>query len=416
MLKKLLARLGAYSIGVVVTLLVGLFSVPALIHLVGPQTWAGLAIVQSVAALVAVAVGLGWPATGPSWVASLQPEERPQYFLRSIYARAAVALLAAPIGAGAAVALTDLPPAVAIVGTVAYSASALGGSWYFIGEARPARLLLTETLPRAVGILLGLAGVAITGRLEAFVITLLLCSVAGIAAAYAVILKAHGPMQTKPSWACLFDSIRSQKHGLMTTGTAAVYVNSPMLIAGMILTNGLAEFAIAYRMFGYLVAGFQPFVQFAQGWIPETGPLHTPTRAKTAARFALLASLFVALLTAGLLPLGASILSVSTISLPWAIAIPIGLCTGAVTVSQVVGLACLPPLNGQAFLARSTIVGALVGAVLLAILGWALGAPGLALAMTGSETLVSTLQLTWLRGLLRRRSVSRSTHESESSP
>ena len=277
MLRRLFVRLGPYAASVLVTFAVGVLSVPALIHQVGAGAWAGLAVVQSIAALTTVLVSFGWGATGPNLIAGLATEERRQALMRSAYARIALYALALPIASVIGVAISGLPASVAILATVGYSLQALGVVWFFVGEAKPMRVFLLDAVPRAAGVVFGLVAVWITHSLLAFAASITVAALVSLFLSYRVSLRGAGPAP-KPTLSLVWSELVAQRHGVVTTTMASLYYNSALIVVSVISPASLEPFALVFKLYNYAGAALVPVLQFAQGWLPSGGPGLLPRR------------------------------------------------------------------------------------------------------------------------------------------
>lgn len=380
MLRRLFVRLGPYAASVLVTFAVGVLSVPALIHQVGAGAWAGLAVVQSIAALTTVLVSFGWGATGPNLIAGLATEERRQALMRSAYARIALYALALPIASVIGVAISGLPASVAILATVGYSLQALGVVWFFVGEAKPMRVFLLDAVPRAAGVVFGLVAVWITHSLLAFAASITVAALVSLFLSYRVSLRGAGPAP-KPTLSLVWSELVAQRHGVVTTTMASLYYNSALIVVSVISPASLEPFALVFKLYNYAGAALVPVLQFAQGWLPSGGPGLLPRRVRVATRTALLASVGLAFVATLLIPTMGAVLSVGAVEIPWSLAIPFGVCIGAMLVNQIVGQAGLVAIGSASTLALTTSVGAIAGVALQAVGALAFGGPGVALAL-----------------------------------
>ena len=97
------------------------------------------------------------------------------------------------------------------------------------------------------------------------------------------------------------------------------------------------------------------------------------------------------------------LLSGGTLTIPFALAVPMAVNLAAILASQLTGFACLTAFGLTRALATSTIVGAVVGtALMLPLLLW-IGAPGVAWGLAAAELCVLAVQLVTLAPKLRRR-------------
>jgi hypothetical protein len=87
------------------------------------------------------------------------------------------------------------------------------------------------------------------------------------------------------------------------------------------------------------------------------------------------------------------VLSGGTLTITLALAVPMAINLAAILASQLTGFACLTAFGMDRVLASSTIVGAIVGTVLMTPLLFLLGAPGVAWGLAVAELCVLVVQL-----------------------
>ena len=96
------------------------------------------------------------------------------------------------------------------------------------------------------------------------------------------------------------------------------------------------------------------------------------------------------------------VLSGGALTISYALAAAMAVNLAALLASQLTGFACLTALDLARVLARSTIVGAVIGTVLMIPLTFAFGVVGLAWGLALSEVAVLLVQLLALRKAFRR--------------
>jgi O-antigen/teichoic acid export membrane protein len=399
-LSRLALRLGPYTASVALTFAVGVLSVPAIIALAGSQQWASLAIAQSIAAFATVLISFGWSTTGPNQIATLAAADRPAAFLRSAYARGALYLVAGPITAILCIVLTTLPPLAAIMAGVAYSLQGLGAVWYFVGESRPMRMLTFDAVPRALGLVVGILTLWITGSIVVFAATLLAAAIASLLVSYRAILRKMTRLE-RPRVQTIRQDLVTQRHGVLTTSAASLYYNSSLIVCSIFAPSAIEQYALVFKLYNYAGAALVPVLQMAQAWIPSAGGGALAPRVRAASLLALAAAVPLAIGSALLLPWAGQVLSLGAIDIPFALSVPIGVCIGAILVNQVVGQASLVAIGKVSALAWSATIGAFVGIALQLVGASAAGAIGLAMMVAATDIAVVTYQsvvvFSWLR-------------------
>ncbi|MFC4394726.1 lipopolysaccharide biosynthesis protein [Arthrobacter sedimenti] len=397
-----LFRMGTFALTVGAGTVVGLLAIPIITRVVGADAWAVQVLVQSLATLFGVVVAFGWGTIGPGLVASHDRRDRPQLFLDSLITRTYLLLVAAPV---MMIVLAVLRPREAVfvsIASAAYLMPFVGASWYFVGEGKPMRLFLFDALPQLLGTVAGVGVLVMTGDFTLLVITQLVFNICAVVISSRVILR-DGSGQLAPNFS-LRNSLRQmaqQRHGVITAATGSFYVNLPMVAVNMIIPAQLASYAIADRLFRFSVTAFSPILQFVQGWIPEGGAGSTAHRIRRAAQFAPLLGIVGGSVLAAAGPWAAQLLVPGPTNFGYNLSIPVGTSFAAVAVSQVIGLACLVPIGKARELARSTLVGAVLGTPLILLGAAYFGVAGVIWGMAISEVAVAAFQVYVLRRYLR---------------
>lgn len=393
-------RLGGFVLSTGFGSAVTLLAVPVIINGAGPLLWGVQAAIQSAATLFGVLVAYGWGTTGAAEVASMTPSARPQWYADSLVSRLYLFVLAYPAMVLVMWLLNpELLPLV-IVGSAAYLVPALGGAWYFIGESRPDRLFRLEVLPQALGILASLPVMILTRDLVLTILVQLVFNVVAVSLSGAMILRGSGA-QLHPGISPAVRRLGGQRHAVVTSATSALYVATPLLVLNALAPAALPVYAMGDKLFRFALTVFAPILHFVQGWISERGPEHRPDRIRRVLVVIPLVSLVGGICVIVLGPWAAGLLSQSAIPFGPDLSIPFAVVLFAVTLSQILGLACLVQLGRARDLARSTLLGAVIGAPLLIVGALASGAPGVAWALALSEVLVVLYQAVVVVRILR---------------
>jgi O-antigen/teichoic acid export membrane protein len=396
-----LRRLATFAATVGVGTLVGILAIPIVIRIAGSEAWAVQAVCQSIASMFGVLVGFGWGTTGPSMVASTPQDRRFQLFADSLSSRIYLFILGAPLMAAFMVVLQPHYVPLVILGSFAYLLPSLGAAWYFVGESRPARLFFFDAAPQMLGTLLGIVGLAWTGRIEVLVLSQLLFNLAGVTvSAFVVLNRARRLYRLNVGLKESFTRLAHQRHGVITAATGSLYVNLPLIVISAWLPLQLDLYTMIDRIFRYSVTAFSPILQFIQGWIPEGGReslRHRMMRGiQAGVMFGVLGGAAILLLS----PTVSSVLSHQELILPSTLSAPVALSFFSVALSQVLGLACLVIIGRGSALAKSTVLGALAGAPLILIAALTTDVVGVAWAVTASELVVASYQFIVVRRFL----------------
>lgn len=388
-----LPRLARFVAITGLTSIVGLIAVPVIIAGAGGFQWAVQAALQSTATLFGVVVGFGWGTTGAAEVAAMPAAERPRFYAGSLVSRLYLFVLAYPaMVIVMAVLNPTLFPLVA-VGSAAYLVPFLGASWYFVGEANPSRLFRLDALPQVLGLALGVVVMLVTRSLVATVATQLVCNLAGVVAAGWVILH-DGARPARLEWSlgAATRRLAGQRHSVTTAATTSLYVATPLLVLNAVNPAVMPAYAMGDKLFRFALTAFAPVLQFVQGWIPEGGRANMTHRLRQAARFAPIVSVAGAACILLLGPIAARLLSATRIDFGYVLATPFAIIFLAVSVTEVLGLACLVQLGRGRDLAVSTVLGAVAGVPLIVAGAWFAGALGVAWAVAISELVVLAYQ------------------------
>lgn len=392
-----LMRLATFALTVGAGTIVGLLAIPVITGVVGSDAWAIQVLVQSLATLFGVLVAFGWGTVGPGMVASTESALRPQLFLDSFVTRGYLFLLAAPLMVAFMIILQPKDAAFVAIASVAYLLPYLGASWYFVGEARPMRLFLVDALPQLAGTIVGLVVLVVTRDFTLLVTTQLLFNLGAVVLSTAVVLSGSSGVKADLSLRTSLSQMATQRHGVITAATGSLYVNLPILVVKVLLPDQLDAYALADRLFRFAVTAFSPVLQFIQGWIPEGGLQSMAHRIHRASQLTPMLGLTGGIGLAALGPVAADVLVRGTTEFGLGLSIPIGFSFAAVAVSQVLGLACLVSLGRSRELAKSTVIGAIIGAPLILVGAFTNGVVGVAWGVAVSEVAVAAFQFLVLR-------------------
>ena len=399
--KRLLRATGGYGLSVVVSGVVSIAVIPAVIIAAGESAWTTIAVSQAVAGFGFVIAAFGWGVTGPTDVAGRAVSARGGYFFDSLLSRVwlnAVVLIASiPL----AIVLARGDPWLATLTVTSGILVALGSGWFYVGENSPIRFLLLDTMPRIVGTIAGALVLIATGDARWFAGLQLLGVIVAAVVSGADILRRH------PGWAFTLSPVRAarnlrgQSAPVTMAATTSLYVNVPVIIVQIFIPSATAVYALAERIVRLSLYATRPVVQVAQGYVPAPEPEQLIARARRVTLLALLLAIAGGLAFALLGPWVSGILSGGSLVLPWALAAAMAVNLTALLASQLTGFACLTALGLARVLARSTIVGAIVGTVLMIPLTLWFGVVGLAWGLAVSEIAVLGVQLLALRTAFR---------------
>ncbi|WCM56347.1 lipopolysaccharide biosynthesis protein [Microbacterium sp. EF45047] len=384
---ELVRRSLLFSLSIILSTLVGVFSIPVLISTIGDTTWGRLAVLQAIAQFLAVIVGFGWGATGPSTVAGLPAADRKTFFATSVRARVIILLPALLIGSVAATLIARTDPLAAALAMLTSAAPAVGAAWYFIGTNRPVALFLFDALPAILGQVAGLIGVIFLPSLLVYVAATALFAVIGVLLSwmYVATRPEDGDWRVDRSEG-LRTLWRDQLPGFTATFTGSITSTLPIVIVSLIVPpTAVPLYALIDRLSRYAVLVLAPVLQAIQGWVPEAGRQHLASRSRIAILVSCGIGLAGGIAMAVCAPWASVLLSQGAIAVPILLSLVMGVGFAGEAISQVTGLAVLVTIGRSRELALSAGV-ATVGGMAGVVLGTTLaGVPGAVLALASTS-------------------------------
>ncbi|MHA7262563.1 polysaccharide biosynthesis protein [Arthrobacter sp. TMN-37] len=410
MLKKqanaIAVRLSGFAVSLAFSTAVSLLSIPVLIRNLGGAAWADLAFSQAAAAIFGIAVAFGWGTVGSAITASTPKSERPRLFADSLVSRGYLFIGAAPLLFVSILLLSrSSSPAMAVAG-IAYLLPFLGAAWFYIGEARPQRLFVLDVLPQGTGVIVGTMATFFFPTAWTFVLSILGFNALAVLAGYLCIVVRDGDGEVRLNLG-LKDALKrlgGQRHGVIAAAAGSINSNGPLIAVTIIVPSLQEPYALMDRLFRYAIAGFGPVLQVIQGWIPEGGKDLQDGRIKLVGSLAPLLGVAGGCVLAAVAPWAALVLSRNSISVEYALTIPFGVIFAAVVVAQIIGLACLIPINKGAELARSSVAGACATIPLIVLFGPLYGITAIAWSVAFAELIVAGYQVLVLARYFRKAS------------
>lgn len=392
--RRAIGRLAGFGSSTLLGSAVSIVTIPVLIARIGAGPWSNLAIGQAVGTFFAVVVAFGWGVTGPSSIAVRAPAERRQYYLQSVRIRSVLLLIAAAPAAVTTALVVHDEWAASIVTALSLLVFSLAGGWFYVGIGDSRALLLFETAPRVAGTVVGAALVVAGAGALAFALAQLLVGALSLIGPVVVArrLPRGTPGEVEPLSPPLA-VLRGQSTAVLVAATAALYVNAPLVAIGIAAPGAAATYAVGDRILKFSLNVLTPVGQTIQGWVPSRDRAVLVQRCLTAMRASFLLGAVGSVVVLVLLLFGSSILTSGQVRIEVALAVPFALTFGVIAVSRIVGLVCLVALDAVPALAVSTIAGAVVGVLALAVLTPIAGALGAALAFLVSEAAVTGSQL-----------------------
>ncbi|WP_173922209.1 lipopolysaccharide biosynthesis protein [Agromyces sp. Marseille-P2726] len=395
--RRLFRAAGGYGISVVISGIVSIAVIPTVIIVAGETAWTTIAVAQAVAGFAFVIATYGWGVTGPTDVAGLRVEERGRYFFDSLLSRAWLNLVVLAVSIPLAIVIADGDPWLATLTVSSGILVALSSGWFYVGEKSPIRFLLYDTVPRLMGTAAGAGVLIVTGEVRWFAGLQLLGVIAAAVICTIDILRRHSGWTFTASPVRAVRNLHGQAAPVTMAATTSLYVNVPVVIVQIFLPSATAVYALAERMVRLSLYATRPFVQVAQGYVPADDRNVLVERARRVTGLALGMALVGGIAFAAFAPWVSGLLSGGSLELSWALAAAMGANIAALLASQLTGFACLTALGLARVLARSTIVGAIVGTALMIPFTIWFGVVGLAWGLALSEFAVLAVQLAALR-------------------
>ncbi|MEY9951047.1 hypothetical protein [Leifsonia sp. EB34] len=396
-----------------------LLALPAITAAYSGQAFAAIAIGQSLGAAAGVVVELGWSLSGTQRVARQSPRNRARSFALSLVTKLMAAVPFTTAASIVAFALAREHAEIAALVAVATSLGTLSAGWIYLGMMKPQTFLVAEAIPRAVIISLAALGLHFGAPLLLYPLALLCSSLLGPALGCLVLGVRSRDFVAVGFRRCLI-VIRSQLHAVTTGVFSSMYIALGVTVA----TLGSPQATVLYgsvdrlqRMAQQVLAASNTFFK---GWVGRAvDPSTRVARARTAIAAAAVVGALAGIVFAALAPIAAAVLFSGTVTVPPLAAVIAGASLWIITLSMAMGGVMLVTLNRVAAVARSAIVGAVVGVPLIyagAVLGGGTG--GLAGQLAAEFAVLSVQAVAVFRGLreLNRTNSGRESCASSTSP
>lgn len=374
-------RSAGFLAAMLVPIVTGLVTIPLLIGHLGPTLWSHLVVAQMIGSLGYLGVARGWFAHGPTRVASLDPVARAAAYRASVRDRApGLGIFGIPVVLVCLWAFET--PAAPVLIALAQLIAGLGGHWFFVGSRRPGLLLLCDTMPRVVGVVIGVSLLTVGAGAAVYAASVLLGSC--IAAVLPLVVAGRGSFaKSGPT---------SRDLAFLTTVCFYATTSAPLLAVAWLASGDQPAYAMADRLLAIGLAVLAAYTQAMQGWVPEhSAAIYSRT---VRGLWWAVALAVVAFLVATLgMPVVASVLSSGSIGVPSSIAASLGVVAMLVTLSQYLGLVVLAGVGGWRWVATSAVAGVVVGIPVTCVLAAAHGGLGAALGCVVAESIVLLVQV-----------------------
>jgi hypothetical protein len=398
-------RISGFGLSFLLGFVPSIFAIQVMIQKFGSAIWAHVTISQSYSVLPAAIVAWGWSVTGPTSVAKLTNQAAKEYLFQSLRIRGRILLLALPITMAAYAVLFPNASLEEFATIFSGLLAAMTSPWYMIGKGQPKRLILLDSLPRSLAVILAIVSAQLGGSVILFVV------IQGLGVLTSVlmlpVLESRAVANAKaPDYVEDIKSTSEQPHsraaGAVISIASTIYVNLPIVILGRIFSiEALAPFVLADKLAKLAVSATIPVTQWLQSWIP-TGEIDIRAKSRKALNSTLCFGLVTVITFIFVAIYGTQYLAGATIEAPMPLIFAFSISVGSIVISRNVGLAILASLEALTFVATSTVIALLLGLTLVYISATGGSLVGAAWSLALTEFLVTILQIIRLKALLNR--------------
>lgn len=244
-----------------------LIALPALTARGGATAWAAVAIGQSLGSAGATVVELGWGLTGPQRVARASSRAAARVAALSLVSKSVALVPISALCAVAASAIAQDHSSLAALVAAGTAANGMSLAWYFIGRGRPMLLLVTDSLPRLIAVLLASILLSRGYSLQVYpVVGLILPALA--APLVGVLMSGARPGDFfRFSVSRVLYTIRTQSVALSGRIASSIYIALPITIVGLASPQSVALFGGAERLQRMYLSALTALPNVLQNWV-----------------------------------------------------------------------------------------------------------------------------------------------------
>ena len=394
-------RIGGFGSNVVLTGVASLLTIPVVSSYAGPESWAAIAVGQSIGTLAGAFVALGWAQTGPTDVARSDNATRARIYGDSLGTRFLAGLIALPPVLLLSFVLSHNDRLTTSGAAVSALLIAAGSNWFFVGMGSPRLLMLCDSAPRIVGLLVGMSMTMVSHDGVYTALGLAIGSAASILVSFNAIRRRYGAI-VLPKICHVPAVVRGQVDGIGIALFSTTYLSVPLLFLTALFPASTAAYGVLDRIKQQAMMAFTPVAQAAQGWVPQVRGDELRVRVVyTAKRALVLGAVASALFVLFAYP-AVAILSAGKIAVDSSLVVPIGAALGMNVATLVIGNTCLLALRAGREVFVSALGGTAAVVGLLAVLPSIMGPSGVAWAVAGAQLTVLLIQVLALRRKIRR--------------
>lgn len=250
-----------------------------MIAIIGAQSWAQLATLQSVGVFASVIIAYGWNISGPRHAAGSPVEGLQTLITDSLKVRGLLLLAVAAAALSVSFWWSDRTPWISLLAFLSTAVIGLRVNWLFIGCNRAGYNLLVDTLPRSALIAAGLAG----GALQRDVTWILLGPIAGVGLSILVgyvVTRRWANRKARLPGESFGQLLRNNAHELVASLSSGAFLAAPIVLVSLVAPEALAVFALIDRIWKQANTAFSPIFDYLHS---TAGPRATGSR-KTGVR------------------------------------------------------------------------------------------------------------------------------------
>lgn len=274
-LRALLGRAVGFLLLPVLSMLIPLAVLPMVARTVDPAGWATIGVATAIGTIGSTLVQFGWGLYGPKEVASDRtPDWRRGLYRVSLGSRLLVALPVCAASAGTSLVASEASwRGLGALLSIGGSLCGLSPAWYFIGIGSARLLLVVETMPRVVIMLVGGLATRSMGIPIIYGIAVLLAGLIPPIAGSAIVLRGSSARFRISTLLVQSASALKRQWALALSNICgSVYSSSPMVICSIVASVAqVASFGSLDKVYRMGLSVIVALANATQGWVFEAG-------------------------------------------------------------------------------------------------------------------------------------------------
>lgn len=382
-----------------------LLVIPAITARFGADGWSQIAVAQSVGLGASVLVDLGWSLTGAQRVGRASMRYRRHLYTRALWSRGVMMLPAGVVASIAAWLLCDGDVIVSVGTALAAAGAGLSSAWFFIGMGSPRDLLIYDSAPRML--LSVLAGVLLL--CHSSLVTYPLCMLAGCVIPH-IMYMCQEKFTVRDLWYGTRRTrlvVRYQLPSLVSRASNALYLALPVSIVSIFAPASVPQFAAVERLLRMGTSVLVAVPNIFQAWVGKAvSKLERERRVRIAVGISVLTAPAYAVGFCLAAPAISRYVFTGVVDIPYSLSLASGMVLAVSVMNKVTGGVGLVATRQIGHIARSMMLGGLLGCAAICVLSWLFGAIGAATGELVAESSVLLYQSYVLRRLLVSRNAS----------